>query len=93
MAPETINTGKIKDGAVTLDKLNASVLGPVMDYIGQTSKDSHRALDTCHEIVAVTAYLIKRQIGVHMEEESPGVLSRWLSRNFKPRSTLQPLWK
>lgn len=47
-------------------------LRALLDLIGYRVKKTHRALETCHGIVAVVSYLAKRQAGAHIEADTSG---------------------
>lgn len=66
------------DVPVTEYKLRA-----LLDFIGYPVKRAHRALETCQGVAALVNYLIKRQVGAHVESDQEGVLGKLLGKRVE----------
>lgn len=51
-------------------------LRPLLEHIGYAVLHGHRALETCRAVEALSHYLLKQQVGIHLEADSKGLLSK-----------------
>lgn len=51
-------------------------LRSLLEHIGYTIPQEHRALETCGAVEALSHHLLKQQAGIHLEADSKGLLSK-----------------